>query len=239
MRFDYAPRYVIASVPFLWNSFGRFLTLQDASGTRLLPRLESFSERTTNDLEDYDIYRQQTHFRFSFFGQFSPRTFRIPVFPPLSLRLLHAPAMRFPSTLLQRTETLEVKDFVDLEDFFPFTQMEPPHLNKRSTASPVHTVQSISGSVTTLICSNEDFAYHLENDEFHHYLCLSVTTALQQFPNLKKLHLPAIDAFWQTVEGRSEESKQAYVKAVRDVIDGSKKECIRKLEVCFDQRVTY
>lgn len=246
MRFEYAPRYVIASVPFLWNSFGRFLTLQDASGTKLLPKLVSLTERTTNELEDYDVYRQQTHFRFCFFGQISPRIFRVPVFPPLSLRLLHAPAMRFPTTLLQHTERLEVKDFVDLEDFFPFMQLEPPHLIALRSAAqeepymtPIQTSECISRSVTTIACTNEDFAYHLPEDEFFHYLHLSITTALQQFPNLEELHLPARDAFWQSVEGRGTERKEAYMKAIRRIIAESKDERLRGLKVHFDQKVSW
>lgn len=245
LEYDYAPRYLTASVPFLWNSFGRYLTLQDATGTKLLPNLSSITERTTSDVEDYDTYRQQTHFRFSFFGHFSPSTFEIPIFPSLSLRLLHAPAMRYPTPLLQHTERLIVKDFVDLEDFFPFVQLQPPHLRMQTgsleehvATAHVHSVPQLSTSVRTLVCCNEDFIYHLRDEEIYGYLHLSMTSALRQFPNLRRLHLPRVDAFYQTPEGRSKETEKAYVEAIKQILGSAQDETLRLLEVVLDQTVT-
>lgn len=246
MEFEYARRYVIPSVPYLWNSFGRFVKLQDAAGTMLLPNLQSLIISNTSDSEDWDTYKLQTRFRFDFIGSFSPQTFGVPAFTSLSLRLLRAPAMRFPPSLLNSTSTLVMRDFVDLEDFFPFATAPPPHLRETNldmdqyfNSGAIRKLEHVSLAVTTLICCSEDFAYHLEYDEFFGYLGLSINTVVRQFPNLQTLHLPRVDAFYQTVEGRSEECKAAYINAIKVIIADAEDAKIRQLEVILDQAVTY
>lgn len=98
------------ALPCAIDSFGDLVTLQAEDEEPLLLNLYHLSERTTTPCETYTVYYAQRSFRFSFYGSFSPRIFSVPQFPDDSARWIHEPAQRFPSTLLQNTSTLILKD---------------------------------------------------------------------------------------------------------------------------------
>lgn len=242
------------AMPYTVNSLGDPVTLEQpsvGSSSRLLPNLELLIERSSNEYEDYEIYRLQTMFRFTFYGSFSPRQFSLPLGPSPGDRLLMSRLQRFPTTLLSKTKVVYIRDLIDFDEMFPLypsvtqdglargrndqhnhSQVLPWH-----AAPPAVYLTPVSETVTTVVCLNEDFGYQLEPYEFRPYLCGGVSKLLLQFPNLKRLHLPDEDSFFMyTSTARKTELVRAYRDAIMDLQYHDDPE-MKALEVVTDQGV--
>lgn len=168
------------ALPCLIDSFGNFVTLQDENAPPLLPNLVHLSERTTTPCETYTVYYAQTGFRFSFYGSFSPRIFSVPQFPGDAARWIHEPAQRFPATLLQKTETLILKDFIDVDELFPVLQVEPPLIHPNLVMEHLGppgaqlSTSPVSKTVQKIYLIGESFAQTFQPEGLHPYLLSSI-----------------------------------------------------------------
>lgn len=148
--------------------------------------------------------------------------------------------MRFPNSFLSKTETIYIRDLVDLLDFFPLVQIPPSKMTKDGLtaleAVPAFSVSSISETVTTLICENEDFGYQMGPNYFDEYFEIRIPLVVQQFPNLQHLHLPALHAFYLMDEGKSEHFQRMYEQAVL-ALRGHEDNRVRRLQIHLDQQV--
>lgn len=225
------------AMPYTTNSVGDPVTLQDLNGNLLLPNLCTLVERTTSEEEDYDVYKVQTLFRFSFYGAFSPSRVSL-AYSPRAERMVHQNFLRFPTTLLYATSHLSVRDFVDLGELFPLLQLPPPHFERNNettrfnastnrSASP-YLAPAISYSVTTLVCFSEEFHFY-GNDLFPGYLSTSLEMVFEQFPNLRRLHLPRIKALRIY-------DQDDYINAVKSLGNHADAR-VRRLKVHLDQEI--